>query len=71
MLTNGAGITLKELRKRIVAVSEIDQRQIITNYIERAGTICPKAHNNWRFIPEEWTTVAIERDRKMLDESFC
>ncbi|MBQ8628862.1 MAG: bifunctional metallophosphatase/5'-nucleotidase [Prevotella sp.] len=71
MLTNGAGITLKELRKRIVSVSEIDQRLIITNYIERAGTICPKAHNNWRFIPEEWTTVAIERDRKMLDESFC
>ena len=34
--------------------------------IEDAGVMNPQAHNNWKFVPEEWTKPAIERDRKLI-----
>jgi 2',3'-cyclic-nucleotide 2'-phosphodiesterase/3'-nucleotidase len=34
--------------------------------IESAGVMDPKAHNNWRFIPEKWTKPAIARDKQLL-----
>ncbi len=34
--------------------------------IERMGTIDPKPNRNWRFVPEEWTKPALERDRKYI-----
>ena len=36
------------------------------NYIEKKGTMDPKALNQWKFIPEKWTVPAAKRDYKFL-----
>ena len=66
LLTRGAGISLKELPNRIIFQSDRDQRYYLMQEIEKAGRMNPQAHNNWRFVPEEWAKPAIERDRKLL-----
>ena len=68
LLTKGAGIPKEELESRILWKSEQDQRFYIIEEIMKRGTIEPKAHNNWKFVPEEWTIPAIKRDRKALFE---
>ena len=66
LLTRGAGISLSELKNRIIFQSDRDQRHYLMLEIEKAGHLNPQAHNNWRFVPEEWTKPAIERDRQLL-----
>ena len=66
LLTRGAGIPHDELAKRRVYESEKDQRYYLTREIEKMGVISPKANNNWRFVPEEWTAPAIQRDMKLI-----
>jgi len=66
LLTCGAGIHKDSLPGRIVYQSKLDQRYYLTKEIERMGTAMPKANNNWRFVPEEWTKPALERDRKLI-----
>jgi 2',3'-cyclic-nucleotide 2'-phosphodiesterase/3'-nucleotidase len=66
LLTRGAGISLSELKNRIIYQSDRDQRHYLMLEIEKAGHLNPQAHNNWRFVPEEWTKPAIERDRQLL-----
>ncbi len=65
-LTKGAGIPKEEISSRIEWMSERDQRYYLQRKIEREGTATPKALNNWKFVPEEWTKPAIERDRKLI-----
>ena len=69
LLTKGAGIPQDELTKRITYKSERDQRYYLTKAIEEAGNIDPKPNGNWRFVPDEWTKPALERDRKLLFRS--
>jgi len=66
LLTRGAGIPHDELSKRRIYESEKDQRYYLTREIENLGVISPKANNNWRFVPEEWTKPALERDMKLI-----
>ena len=66
LLVRGAGIPFDSIPSRIVYMSDLDQRHYLTDRIRQAGTVAPRAHNNWRFVPEEWATPAILRDRKYL-----
>ncbi len=66
LMTKGAGIPKEEIVGRIIFQSEKDQRFYLMQEIEKAGRLNPQPHNNWRFVPEEWTVPAIERDRKLL-----
>jgi len=66
LLTKGAGIPHKDLKKRIIFQSKKDQRYYLMKEIEQAGTLDPEAHHNWRFIPEQWATPAIARDKALL-----
>ena len=66
LLTRGAGIPHDSLESRIIWRSERDQRYYLMQEIEKAGHMAPKANNNWKFVPEEWTRPAAERDRKIL-----
>ena len=66
LLTQGAGIPRDSIPGRILTMSERDQRYYLTKEIERMGTVCPKANNNWSFVPKEWTIPALQRDRKKL-----
>lgn len=66
LLTKGAGIPQDELSGRIVTSTAKDLRYYLMNYIEKEGTLSPKALNQWKFVPEEWVKPAAERDRKLL-----
>ena len=66
LLTQGAGIPRDSLPSRILTMSERDQRYYLMKEIERMGIVCPKANNNWSFVPREWTEPALRRDRKKL-----
>jgi len=66
LLTRGAGIPLEKIPSRIVYKTEKDQRFYLMQEIEKAGNLNPQPHNNWRFVPEEWTVPAIKRDRALL-----
>ena len=66
LLTKGAGISPDEIKNRIIFQTEKDQRYYLTQEIEKAGRLNPKAHGNWRFVPDEWAKPAIERDRALL-----
>jgi hypothetical protein len=39
---------------------------ILTEEIRKMGTVDPQPNHNWKFVPEEWTTPALERDYKQL-----
>lgn len=66
LLTRGAGIAKKDIPSRIIYMSKHDQRYYLTQMIEKQGTVETLPLNNWRFVPEEWTKPAIERDRRLI-----
>lgn len=66
LLTKGAGIPQDSLESRIVSRSARDQRYYLMQVIKKAGTIDPRPNHNWKFVPEEWTWPAAERDRQLL-----
>lgn len=66
LLTKGAGLSKDEIQKRILSESEKDQRYYLMQEIEQQGTLAPKAHGNWRFVPEAWAEPAIARDKALL-----
>lgn len=66
LLTKGAGIERDSLRSRVVWQSERDQRYYLTEEIRKLGNVAPTANSNWRFVPEEWTKPAAQRDRELL-----
>ena len=66
LLTRGAGIPASELESRIMWRSKHDQRHYLIKEIERRKIVDPKTFGNWKFVPEEWTKSAIEKDRKLL-----
>ncbi len=66
LLTKGAKINKEDIQERIIWQSDKDLRYYLMQYIEKQKSISPKANNNWRFVPENWTKPAIERDRKHI-----
>lgn len=68
LLTKGAGLTKEEIEHRIKAMSKMDIRYYMLQYIKAKGVIEPKPRGHWMFVPEEFTTPAIEREKKLLFE---
>lgn len=66
LLTEGAGISKEDLKKRIVKSTDKDLRYYMMKYIEQQNTLTPKALNQWKFIPEDIVAPAVERDRALL-----
>ena len=66
LLTRGALIPMDSIPRRIVYMSERDQRYYLTEKIRREGTVNAQPLNNWRFVPESWAEPALKRDRKLL-----
>lgn len=66
LLTRGAGIPQKQLKERILWMSDRDQRYYLAREIGKMEMADPQPLSNWRFVPEEWTAGAIERDRALL-----
>lgn len=65
-LTKGAGIPHEELPKRKVFESKHDQRFHLIKYIKENPTAFTLKESNWRFIPEDITTQALLRDKRLL-----
>ena len=68
LLTKGAGLTKEEIEHRIKAMSKMDIRYYMLQYIKAKGVIEPKPRGHWMFVPEEFTAPAIEREKKLLFE---
>jgi len=66
LLTKGAGIPKEQIDSRIVYQSPLDLRHYLMEEIERRGSVRPAPNHNWKFVPEEWTVPAAERDRKLV-----
>lgn len=66
LLTKGARIPHSELEKRILSTTDKDLRYFFMLRIINDGSINIYNMDNWRFVPEEWTVPALERDRKLL-----
>lgn len=66
LLTKGAGISHDELSKRVIHSTSKDLRYYLMKQIEELGTVTPKKLNSWKFIPEEWTAPAAQRDSILL-----
>ncbi len=67
LLTKGAGIPHDSLKSRIIYESVKDQRYYMMKEIEDSKKILdPKAHNNWRFVPDAWAIPAIKRDYELI-----
>ena len=69
LLTKGSGIPQEELKDRIIFSTDKDLRFYLMNYIEKKGTMDPKALNQWKFVPEKWTVPAAQRDSVYLFRS--
>lgn len=66
LLTNGSGIPQEELKNRIIYSTDKDLRFYLMKYIEKKGTLNPRALNQWKFVPEAWTVPAAKRDYEYL-----
>lgn len=66
LLTKGAGIPKEDLTKRIIFATDKDLRYYLIQYIQGHKDLYPHALHQWKFIPEEWTVPAAERDYKLL-----
>ena len=67
ILTEGAGIPLKDLSKRIVSTSDLDLRHYIIEYVKGIkGSLSVPHVTDWKFVPESLVKSAIERDKALL-----
>lgn len=65
-LTEGAKMNKNELPSRIINSTEKDLRFFLMKWIEKEGTVTPKAFGNWKVIPEDWWEKGKEKDYKLL-----
>lgn len=65
-LTIGSGIPQEELKNRITFESEKDIRWLMIDWLKSKEAITPAANNNWKVIPELWTSKAAARDRLLV-----
>lgn len=67
ILTDGGGIPLNELPKRILSTSALDLRHYIVEYVKSLQgkwNVRPRA--DWKFVPEEMVGKAKQTDRSLL-----
>ena len=66
LITKGAGLSKDELQSCMLAATTKDLRYYLMEYIQEHQHINPRALNQWKFIPEDWTKEAAKRDYKLL-----
>lgn len=66
LITKGAGLSKDELQSRMLSATTKDLRYYLMEYIQEHQHINPRALNQWKFIPEDWTKEAAKRDYKLL-----
>ncbi len=66
LLTKGAGLTPREIQKRIIASTDTDFRYYLMKWIEKKKTLTPVCNNNWKTVPQKWVNNAKKRENKLL-----
>lgn len=66
LLSDGAGISREDLKKRIVSATDKDLRYYLIDYIEKHPDIEVQTIHNWKFIPDGIAEKATEIDRELL-----
>lgn len=66
LLTKGAGIPQEELKDRVIRTTDKDMRYYLIQFIKQQKVLHPQTLNQWKFIPEEWTIPAADRDCEAL-----
>jgi 2',3'-cyclic-nucleotide 2'-phosphodiesterase/3'-nucleotidase len=66
LLTKGAGIPQDQLKSRIIYCSDYELRYYLAQYIKKNGTSFFHPLNEWKLIPEDWTTAAAQRDAALI-----
>lgn len=66
LLSDGAGISREELKKRIVSATDKDLRYYLIDFIEKHPDIKVQTIHNWKFIPDGIAEKAAEIDRELL-----
>lgn len=61
-----AGITGKELERRMISATERDLRHYMTEWIREKGVISPEPLSEWQIIPHEWVSAAGKREMRLL-----
>lgn len=61
-----AGISKEELDDRLISSTPRDLRYYMTEWFRDKGEISPAPLSEWALIPEKWTSIAAERELKML-----
>ncbi|MCM1292845.1 MAG: 5'-nucleotidase C-terminal domain-containing protein [Bacteroides sp.] len=65
-LTDGAGINIDELKKRVVTSTDKDLRYYLTQRLSQFAHITPSIYQNWKFVPEQYVNVAKQADYNLL-----
>ena len=66
LLTLGAGIPKDELASRLISSTDKDLRYYLIEYIQQHPDLRPQVLNQWKFVPEDWTRPAAQRDFDLL-----
>lgn len=66
LLSDGAGFSREDLKKRIVSATDKDLRYYLIDYIEKHPDIEVQTIHNWKFIPDGIAEKATEIDRELL-----
>ncbi len=62
-LTSGAGIPPEELDERVRWSTDIDLRYYLMQFLTETDTLFDHTTENWRILPESWSTFAENRER--------
>lgn len=66
LLTEGAGLSTSELKKRIINATDMDLRYFLIRFLKKHDPYQPHVIADWQFIPKEWSDIAIPRDSSIL-----
>lgn len=68
LLTEGAGISLKELPQRLVSTTDKDLRHYVIEYFRgQASALRIPQVSDWEFVPQRFVKEALRRDRQLLE----
>jgi 2',3'-cyclic-nucleotide 2'-phosphodiesterase/3'-nucleotidase len=68
-LIKGAGLSKKELSKRVQKIFDGDLRLLIQQEIEKKDTVNLQKQNNWKVVPADWWQKTKTRDSLLLFNS--
>ena len=67
-LTKGVGLSKEQIAEKMVSSTIKDLRYYLMKWIEKQGTVTPKAMGNWSIVPKDWWQQAKALDYQVFYE---